>query len=160
MAAQLRPLAALFPVSEFLDRELARAQRYDRPLTLALFDIDRFKRINDVHGHLAGDMALRELAGLLKCGVRKDELLARYGGEEFAMVLPETTGEQAVQACERLRQAVEGHHFEYAGEVFPVTISVGVASFSPEIITPEDLIEAADTKLYEAKSSGRNKVMI
>jgi two-component system, cell cycle response regulator len=145
-------------LTEFLDRELARAQRYDRPLTLALFDIDRFKGINDQHGHLAGDMALRELAGLLKYGVRKDELLARYGGEEFAMVLPETTCEQAVQACERLRQLVEEFKFEYGGESFPVTISVGVASCNPTMISPEELIHAADSKLYEAKSSGRNRV--
>lgn len=147
-------------LTEFLDRELARAQRYDRPLTLALFDIDRFKGINDQYGHLAGDMTLRELAGLLRSGVRKDELLSRYGGEEFAMVLPETTGEQAVQVCERLRQAVAGHHFEYAGEVIPVTISAGVAIYTPDMMSPEDLIQAADTKLYEAKSTGRNKVMI
>ena len=145
-------------LTEFLDRELARAQRYDRPLTLALFDIDRFKRINDVHGHLAGDMALRELARQLKDGVRKDELLARYGGEEFAMVLPETTGEQAVTACERLRQVVEAHRFEYGGEVIPVTISIGVACYNSTMNSPEDLIEAADAKLYHAKATGRNKV--
>jgi two-component system, cell cycle response regulator len=145
-------------LTEFLDRELARAQRYDRPLTLAMFDIDRFKGINDVHGHLAGDMALRELAKILREGVRKDELLARYGGEEFAMVLPETTGEQAVNACERLRQAVEAHRFEYGGEVIPVTISVGVACFHSAMHSPEDLVSAADAKLYDAKATGRNKV--
>jgi diguanylate cyclase (GGDEF)-like protein len=145
-------------LTEFLDRELSRAHRYERPLALAMFDIDRFKGINDGFGHLAGDTALRELAGLLKTSVRKDELLARYGGEEFAIALPETTGEQAVQACERLRATVEAHRFEYAGAVLPLTVSVGVAVSGRDTETPEQLIRVADAKLYEAKANGRNRV--
>jgi diguanylate cyclase (GGDEF)-like protein len=145
-------------LTEFLDRELARAQRHDRPLALALFDIDRFKAINDGRGHLAGDTTLRELAGLLKAVVRKDEMLARYGGEEFAMVLPETDAERAVQACERVRRVVEAHPFEYAGVRIPVTVSVGVASSAADTESPEALLRAADAKLYEAKNTGRNRV--
>lgn len=145
-------------LSEFLDRELARAHRYDRPLALALFDIDRFKRINDTHGHLAGDTVLRQLAALLKGVVRKDELLARYGGEEFAIVLPETSVEAGVAAGERLREAVEGHRFEYEGEVIPVTVSVGVAVSSADVAGPTELLDAADQKLYQAKNAGRNRV--
>ena len=145
-------------LTEFLDRELARAHRYERPLSLAMFDIDKFKPINDTHGHLGGDTVLRELAGLLKAVVRKDELLARYGGEEFAIVLPETGGEAAVQACERLRQTVEEHAFEYNGVRIPVTVSVGVAVSTADTESPVQLIRAADLKLYEAKAGGRNRV--
>jgi diguanylate cyclase (GGDEF)-like protein len=145
-------------LTEFLDRELSRAHRYDRPLAVAMFDIDRFKAINDGYGHLAGDTTLRELARLLKAVVRKDELLARYGGEEFAMVLPETNLDQAVQACERLRSTVESHCFEYAGVSIPVTVSVGIAVSTSETDMPEQLIRAADAKLYEAKTTGRNRV--
>jgi two-component system, cell cycle response regulator len=146
-------------LTEYLDRELARAQRFGRPLAVAMFDIDRFKAINDTHGHLAGDTTLRELCGLLKAVVRKDELLARYGGEEFAMALPETTVEQAVQACERLRKAVSDHFFQYQSVRLPVTVSVGVAVSGPATLTPEDLLQAADQKLYEAKRTGRNRVV-
>lgn len=147
-------------LTEYLDRELARAQRFARPLAVALFDIDRFKAINDTHGHLAGDTTLRELTGLLKSVVRKDELLARYGGEEFAMALPETTGEQAVRACERMRQTVADHCFQYQSFRIPVTVSVGVAVSGPHILVPDDLLKAADEKLYEAKNTGRNRVVI
>lgn len=145
-------------LTEFLDRELARAQRFDRPLALAMFDIDYFKNINDVHGHLAGDTVLRELASLLKAVVRKDELLARYGGEEFAIVLPETDRDAAMLACERLRWAVENHSFNCHSVRLPVSVSVGVAISSAETSTPDDLFRAADVKLYEAKRNGRNRV--
>jgi diguanylate cyclase (GGDEF)-like protein len=145
-------------LTEFLDRELSRAERHDRPLALALFDIDRFKGINDTFGHLAGDTVLRGLAALLRPVVRKDELLARYGGEEFAMVLPETSGENAVQACERLRKTVADHQFTYDGRPIPVTVSIGVAVNGADADTPERLLRAADTKLYQAKADGRNRV--
>ncbi len=146
-------------LTEFLDRELSRAERHARPLALALFDIDRFKAINDTHGHLGGDTVLRQLAALLRPVVRKDELLARYGGEEFAMVLPETSGESALRACERLRQTVAEHRFEYDGKHIPVTVSIGVAVNGPDADTPERLLRAADAKLYQAKAAGRNKVI-
>ena len=124
-----------------------------------MFDIDRFKAINDAHGHLAGDMVLRELAGLLRAVVRKDELLARYGGEEFAMVLPETAGEQAVQACERLRaDGGRAPRSSTTGTRIPVTVSVGVAVSTADTDRRKHLIRAADAKLYEAKAAGRNRV--
>src|SRR5246127_2608966 len=94
---------------EFLDRELARSARYGRPLSLVLFDIDHFKTINDTFGHLGGDFTLRELAAVVKAGIRKEELFARYGGEEFVIVLPETTREGAVIGAERIRSLVETH---------------------------------------------------
>src|SRR5262249_52976278 len=113
---------------EFLDRELARSARHARPLALALFDIDRFKAVNEELGHLGGDFTLRELATAVKGQIRKEELFARYGGEEFAIVLPETTSEGAAVAAERIRRLVEAHVFQYEGRTYPVTVSVGVAA--------------------------------
>jgi diguanylate cyclase (GGDEF)-like protein len=142
---------------EFLDRELARCERYRRPLSLVLFDIDRFKRINDDLGHLAGDAVLRELAGCLKGKVRREELFARYGGEEFAVVLPETPCEDAFAFAERLRAEVASHGFRYDGDAIPVTISLGVATaLGPAAPTVADLIDHADKALYQAKHGGRN----
>src|SRR5436190_13180024 len=145
---------------EFLDRELARSARYRRPLALVLFDLDRFKSINDELGHLGGDFTLRELAGIVKSSVRKEELFARYGGEEFIIVLPETDGEGGLAVAERVRGQVEAHGFEYENRTYPVTISVGVATTSGDAsLTPQELIRQADDKLYQAKDEGRNRVV-
>jgi two-component system cell cycle response regulator len=144
---------------EFLDRELARSERHRRPLGLILFDIDRFKRINDDFGHLAGDAVLRRLAGRVRELVRREELLARYGGEEFAVVLPETPRERAVSFAERVREAVAAHSFEFDGRPIPVTVSLGVADTEGEVTPrPEELIARADKALYRAKNEGRNCV--
>jgi diguanylate cyclase (GGDEF)-like protein len=144
---------------EVLTRELPRSYRYKRPLALLLFDLDRFKAINDRLGHLAGDSALQELVQCLVPVIRKEALLARYGGEEFALVLPEATHEGAGQMAERLRQVVEKHAFHYEREMFHVTVSVGIASTQgEEPLTAEELLRRADAKLYEAKSAGRNCV--
>jgi diguanylate cyclase (GGDEF)-like protein len=145
---------------EYLDRELARSDRFNRPLALVLFDIDHFKSINDHFGHLVGDLTLRELSRVLKSVVRKDELLARYGGEEFAMALPETTAEQAYKASERLRAVVADHHFMGNDQRIPVTVSIGVAMSLPGKSTPDSLLQHADEKLYEAKRLGRNRVVM
>jgi diguanylate cyclase (GGDEF)-like protein len=145
---------------EFLDRELARSARYCRPLALVLFDIDHFKKINDELGHLGGDVTLRELAACIKAGIRKEELLARYGGEEFVMVLPETTLEGGIHAAERIRSLVEEHTFRYENKTYPVTVSLGVATTAgDESMTPSELLRLADEKLYQAKNSGRNRVV-
>jgi diguanylate cyclase (GGDEF)-like protein len=145
---------------EFLDRELARSARYRRPLALILFDIDRFKAVNEDLGHLGGDFTLRELAATVKGHVRKEELFARYGGEEFVVVLPETTHEGAVTAAERIRQHVEKHTFQYEGKTYPVSISVGLATTSGDAsLDPNELIRQADEKLFQAKHQGRNRVV-
>src|SRR5262245_17247498 len=144
---------------EFLDRELSRSARYNRPLALIMLDIDRFKTINDDMGHLGGDFTLRELAGLVKTTGRKEELFARYGGEEFAVVLPETTGEGAMQVAERIRGLVEKHPFQFEGRTYSVTVSLGVAATGGDPpMAPSDLIRLADEKLYQAKRDGRNRV--
>jgi len=145
---------------EFLDRELSRSARYGRPLALIMFDIDRFKTINDDLGHLGGDFTLRELASLVKGCVRKEELFARYGGEEFVVVLPETTGEGAVAVAERIRTMVERHCFQYEGRAYPVSVSMGVSATGGDAtLTPHELLRQADERLYQAKHAGRNRVI-
>ena len=145
---------------EFLDRELSRSARYGRPLALIMLDLDRFKSINEELGHLGGDFTLREVAGCIKGNVRKEELFARYGGEEFAIVLPETTLEGGVAVAERIRGQVEQRCFQYEGKSFPVTVSVGVAATTGEkTLTPNELIDLADEKLFQAKHQGRNRVV-
>ncbi|MDB5311884.1 MAG: pleD 2 [Gemmataceae bacterium] len=145
---------------EFLDREVARSQRHKRPLSVLMFDIDRFKAINDGHGHLCGDFVLRELAECIKETVRKEDLFARYGGEEFALVLVETGPGEAATAGERVRAAVASHHFRFETTPIKLTISVGVATTTgDEELTPTDLLRAADDKLYQAKRAGRNRVV-
>jgi diguanylate cyclase (GGDEF)-like protein len=142
---------------EALDKELIRARRYDRQLSLLIFDIDYFKNINDQYGHLAGDHVLRDLARIVQERIRRDEVFARYGGEEFVIVLPETPLAGGVALAENLRARVETHPFAFQGERIPVTISVGCAMLGEEK-TAAELIQRADDKLYEAKRGGRNRV--
>lgn len=143
---------------ETLDKELIRARRYERELSVLMFDIDFFKRINDQFGHLAGDHVLRELARVVQERIRRDEVFARYGGEEFVIILPETALEGAGALAEDLRQRVAAQVFVFQGEQIPVTISVGCAQLSAEDRAAADVIQRADEKLYEAKRGGRNRV--
>jgi len=145
---------------EFLDRELARSSRYDRPLSLVMIDIDRFRAINEELGHLGGDFTLRELSARIKGSIRKEELFARYGGEEFAVVLPETPRPGAANLGERLVSVINSQPFQYENRSYQVTISVGVTTTQGEKdITPSELIRRADEKLYQAKHEGRNRVV-
>jgi diguanylate cyclase (GGDEF)-like protein len=145
---------------EFLGRELARSVRYQRPLTIILFDLDRFKTINDEHGHLCGDYVLRELAACLRPAIRAEELLARYGGEEFVIVLPECISERAIDMAERLRTVVAQHPFQFNERSVPVTISAGIATTTgKDAQSVAELLQRADDKLYEAKRDGRNRVV-
>lgn len=144
---------------ETLERELNRALRYRRMMSLAMFDIDHFKLINDTHGHLAGDYVLRELAGLVAHNLRRDDVFARYGGEEFSIILPEVDAEGAYQVCEKLRMLIAEHEFSFAGKRIPVTVSLGIRTVREEGDTAdvEQFIVDADAKLYAAKQGGRNQ---
>lgn len=142
---------------EFLERELARAKRHDRPLSLAMLDLDHFKNINDTHGHLVGDTTLKRVARVIEGRVRRDELLARYGGEEFAVVLPETDLKGAQTFGETVRQQVADSSFAFDGHDIKVTVSIGVATVGPDDNVAA-LIREADVQLYRAKDAGRNRV--
>jgi diguanylate cyclase (GGDEF)-like protein len=139
-------------------REVARARRYSRPLCLLLFDVDRFKTINDERGHLCGDFVLKEVVRLVSDFVRKEQVFARVGGDEFAVLTPEAKIDGAKTLGERLRQRVANHEFDYAGSCFRVACSIGIAELSAEMKSPEELYEAADRALYAAKRGGRNRV--
>ena len=142
---------------EFLDREMARCARYDRPLALLLFDIDHFKQVNDVHGHLAGDAVLKRLAELVSKHIRKEECFARYGGEEFAIIMPETNGERARIFAEKICRMVDNSEFHYEDRTIPVTVSIGISEMNNHR-DPMAFIAAADALLYKAKGNGRNRV--
>ncbi|MCP4605144.1 MAG: GGDEF domain-containing protein [Proteobacteria bacterium] len=143
---------------ESLDREMSRAQRYDRDLSILLFDIDHFKEINDTYGHLAGDYVLQSLARLISTRARREEIFARYGGEEFVILLPETSKQGAMELAEQLRKRVSSYTFVFEGEEILITVSVGVTSMSNEAISPLEFIKKADMRMYRAKSDGRNCV--
>lgn len=143
-----------------LDSEFAYAQRHRSPLSLVLFDIDHFKRINDTHGHLAGDYALAELARVVSETVRQEDIFARYGGEEFAVICRGTDLPGAKTFGERIRRRVESQPFVYDGNRLQITVSVGVAELPKSGMNdPNELVGAADDALYQAKKQGRNRVV-
>ena len=144
---------------EFLERELARSARYKHSLSLVMYDLDHFKNVNDTYGHLAGDHVLREISRRLHSRIRKEELLARYGGEEFVILLPETDRKGAISFAEHIRELVDAEPINFEGEVIKVTISVGVATIQGEAVDSDTIIRMADENLYEAKRSGRNRVV-
>ncbi len=143
---------------EALEREVSRSRRYERSLSLVMFDVDHFKQVNDRYGHLAGDHVLKQLASTLKTKLRREDVFARYGGEEFGLLLPEVDPEGARRLAEKVRRLVEKQHFEFDKNVIPVTVSLGVAMLEPEHRDSLGLKRAADGKLYEAKAAGRNRV--
>ena len=141
---------------EFLEKKLLEAKRYNFPLSVAIIDIDFFKKINDTYGHLTGDCVLKELALLLKKSFRGSDIVARYGGEEFVVVMPFTNLENACKKLDSFREEVQNHKF--CAEELKVTISIGVTEFNKEDSLIK-LLEKADKDLYEAKNSGRNRVV-
>jgi len=155
-------LTSTFNRRYFVDRlhtEIRFAVRHEKSLALLFVDIDYFKKINDVHGHLAGDEVLAGVARVMTATIRAEDVLARYGGEEFAVICREIDAEGANILAERLRVAVEEHKFEHAGKVIPVTISVG-AAVEGKIDDANAFIAAADAAMYEAKRAGRNRVCL
>jgi diguanylate cyclase (GGDEF)-like protein len=140
-----------------LGLECERAERHARSISVALLDIDHFKRFNDSHGHLAGDGALVAVARVLERNSRSHDVVARYGGEEFAVILPETDADGAQQFAEKMRLAVEGADISPEGDE-PLSVSVGIATSSADARTPQELVALADNRLYRAKAAGRNRV--
>jgi len=142
-----------------LTQELAFARRHRTPMSVLLIDVDHFKQVNDVHGHLAGDAVLRVMGKLLQRIVRTEDLVARYGGEEFAVVARGIDARNAAILAERVRRTVEATKFPTAQGILRITVSVGVATFREELRyeTVHDLLAAADAGLYRAKEGGRNR---
>jgi two-component system cell cycle response regulator len=124
-----------------------------------MFDIDHFKRCNDTYGHRGGDYVLHGVAQLVQERARKLDFVARYGGEEFAIIITEFDPPYANLFAEDIRVLVQNQHFEFEGHVIPITISVGLVTWSPRFDGAGQLIEAADQCLYQAKASGRNRVV-
>ena len=144
---------------DFLERELASANRHRNPLTLVMLDIDHFKQVNDERGHLCGDAVLRDLAERIRPRIRREDLFARYGGEEFATILTITPLEGGLHFAESVRRLVEERPFLFDGQELHLTISLGVTTMVEEPdVSSETLINRADMRLYEAKRKGRNRV--
>jgi diguanylate cyclase (GGDEF)-like protein len=143
-----------------LVEEESRARRYGHPFSVALVDVDHFKRFNDTWGHAAGDLALQALADTLRASLRRSDMVARYGGEEFALVLPETGIEEAARKLDLVRRLVAATEIEAApGKVVRIDVSAGVASFPKDGSDARGVLGAADARLYEAKRAGRGRVV-
>jgi diguanylate cyclase (GGDEF)-like protein len=145
---------------EEMQRELARAQRHHRPLSLIIFDLDEFKTINDSYGHLCGDFILKQVAAIAKDLVRPEQVLARVGGDEFIILAPETTAEGAEILAGKLRDKVAGFEHHYGDIKIAVSCSFGVAELRRDMTAPHDLYQAADDALLLSKRSGRNRVAV
>jgi len=140
-----------------ISQEYARWKRFKNALSLVVWDVDHFKRINDDYGHIAGDKALKTIAKILSDNVRETDYLARYGGEEFVLIMPGASLETAKPVADKLRTAVADSGFHFKGEPVSITISAGISEFTKEC-TPQSVFEKADAALYVAKESGRNAV--
>jgi len=139
-----------------LKEECERQQRYSRPLSLIMIDIDFFKKVNDTYGHQCGDLILKSVAAKAASVVRKTDFIARYGGEEFCCLLPETSAEAAETVAESLRTHIEKMENIFESKLIKVTISLGISGFLADD-TPDTLMKRADDALYQAKHSGRNR---
>jgi two-component system cell cycle response regulator len=143
-----------------LDAAIAAARRHGHPLTVSVCDIDRFKQVNDEHGHLAGDEVLRAFAGLVSQMVRREDQVARFGGDEFFLMFPHVGADEAAQAVERIRAALEEFELPLPdGGTLSVTATFGLAELSEANGTAQDLFEAADRALYQGKTRGRNQLV-
>ncbi|RJG15597.1 GGDEF domain-containing protein [Massilia cavernae] len=146
-------------LDDVFEREMARADRRGTPLCIAMLDLDDFKRLNDTYGHIAGDSALKHLVQIVKSTLRSMDVIARFGGEEFLILLPETTVEAASQTMTRLQRDLTKHFFLHENEKLLITFSAGVAMRLPHE-GQETLIKRADSAMYKAKKSGKNRVVI
>jgi len=140
--------------------EIGRAARYGRPLALMMLDVDHFKRVNDTHGHAAGDEVLQAVSAVLNSHGRAHDMVARVGGEEFAIIMPETELANALRVAERVRAAVEDQHILTKAGDIRVTLSAGVCAWSSDLATASAFLAAADAALYQAMKDGRNRVCV
>ncbi|MCY4524129.1 MAG: GGDEF domain-containing protein [Halobacteriovoraceae bacterium] len=139
--------------------EVKKSRITGNPLTLIVLDLDHFKKLNDTHGHDAGDYVLKEMAALVrKEGVRDLDVFARYGGEEFVILLPKTNIKQGFNIAERVRKLIEEYNFSYENKKLEVTASIGVADYRQGVNTGTDLFKRADEAVYKSKKQGRNQV--
>ena len=162
--ARVDPKTGLFNARYFasaLTEELGRAQRFERPLSLIMADLDLLREINNTYGHLAGDAVLKGIAEVFRAELRHYDVPARFGGEEFSILLPETPTEQAFEIAERIRRAIAERLFdvETSSEPIRATVSIGVAGFPKDAQDPNALIHQADLAVYRAKLQGRNRVL-
>lgn len=145
---------------DMLHHEWASARRYKHPLCLLLFDVDHFKAVNDTQGHAAGDETLKNVAQIIASSIREVDVCARYGGDEFVLLLPHTPAENAMVVADRVREKLVRARANWVGTLGSVTLSVGIASSDdPSLANPDDLLEAADRALYEAKRQGRDRAI-
>ena len=163
-AANLDPMTKIYNkgyLTEALEAEFKRARALHLEFSLIFFDLDHFKKINDTYGHEAGDLVLKEMTNLVKTQhIRPKDIFARYGGEEFVVLLNNTNTKNAAEIGERIRAAIEAHSFIYEDKRLPVTSSVGISDMKADTESGQALLKAADKALYEAKGSGRNRVVI
>ena len=162
--ARVDPKTGLFNARHFataLNEELARAARFNRPMSLIMADLDLLRDINNTYGHLAGDAVLKGIAEVFRAQLRHYDVPARFGGEEFSILLPETPPEQALEIAERIRRAVAEREYEVetASEPIRATVSIGVAGFPKDAMDANELIHQADLAVYRAKLQGRNRVL-
>ena len=142
------------------EKEFLRAQRYNNKLTLVMFDIDFFKKVNDTYGHQCGDYILKQVSNAALQTFRKTDTVFRFGGEEFVVILTETDIEQSIIPLERFRKTVETLDLNYQNQKLNITVSIGACQLTPEIHTAEEFLHPTDNALYEAKNSGRNKTVL
>ncbi len=147
-----------------LREEFSVSKRHNKPMSLIMLDVDHFKAVNDQLGHQGGDLVLRRLAEILSAGIREGDIVCRYGGEEFAVILPHTDRDRATVLAERLREQIARtellpQNISPSDQAVHVTASLGVATLDHNMTSAEMLVRAADRALYDAKSSGRNKVV-
>jgi diguanylate cyclase (GGDEF)-like protein len=148
-------------LDETLPREIHRAERNQRPISVLMFDLDSFKKVNDTYGHDAGDMVLKRIAEILTTKIRPSDIACRYGGEEFTVILPDTSLEVAHARAEGLREVVSQTELQHNGKnLGTITISMGVATYPQHGITRDALIKAADEASYQAKQTGKNRVVL
>lgn len=158
------PLTGLFNrryMEETLDREIVRSARRVEAIAVAMCDLDHFKQFNNTFGHEAGDLVLREVSSILQLKIRQGDIACRYGGEEFVLILPEATAAIAAERTEAIRKEVEGLALTYRGHTLGrITISIGTAMFPDDGATAEELVRAADKSLFQAKTEGRDRVVL